>query len=95
MEDEVFSNEPKKNKTVVGRTVSIKVTEERLEDIKSKVHVEFKKVTIPIQKQNKLRCGDTIYVRTPSGKSLPLEFLDMDTSPGYNESQVDIIAHVI
>ncbi len=51
----------KKTKVIIGRIVSIKVTEERMSEIENKVHAEFTKVPIPQKKQLALKCGDTIY----------------------------------
>ncbi len=85
----------KKTKVIIDRILTIKVTEERMTEIQNKVHAEFKRVTIPLKKQYKLKCGDTIYAKSPSGKTIPLEFLTTDSQPGYGEDQIDIIVHII
>jgi len=84
-----------KTKVIIDRILSIKVTEKRMAEIQNKVHAEFKRVQIPLKKQHSLKCGDTIYAISPSGKTIPLEFLTTEKQPGYSENQVDIIVHII
>lgn len=85
----------KVTKVTIDRFVSIKISDQRFEQMKDGRHFEFTKVRIPVAKQNRLRIGDTIYANSKSGKSRALEFLTMDKQAGYDEEQVDVIVKVI
>ncbi len=93
--DKKAGSRKKVTKVTIDRILSIKVTEKRFTEMRSGRHFEFTKVRIPPAKQNRMKIGDTIYAKNPSGQSKALEFLTMDKQKGYEEDQVDVIVKVI
>ena len=82
-------------RVTIDKIISIKVSEKRFKKMKSGRHFEFNKVRIPPAKQNRLKIGETIYANSPTGESIALEFLTLDTQQEYEEDQVDVIVKVI
>lgn len=85
----------KVTKVTIDRILSIRVSDQRFEQMRSGRHFEFWKVRIPPAKQYKLKIGDIIHANSKSGKTRSMEFLSLEQQPGYEEDQVDVLVRVI
>jgi hypothetical protein len=95
METKKTTNRKTITRITIDKIISIKVSEQRFEQMKSGRHFEFNRVRIPPEKQGRLKIGDTIYANGADGKSKALEFLTLERQSGYDEDQVDMIVRVI
>lgn len=95
MESNQTNQQKKITRITIDKIISIKVSAERFEQMKSGRHFEFNRVRIPPEKQGRLKIGARIYANGADGQSKALEFLTLDRQPSYEEDQVDIIVRVI